>query len=457
MQGMIQQLLLRVRGAITSLWGPVLLALVVRLAVVLLTTGATFDINSYHIQAQSVLEHRNVYTVTDRYPYPPVWIWLVALAQWLANTTAIPFVWLVKLPAVLGDCLTVALLRWRRGSAAALFYALNPVSILITAGHGQFDGLVMALVVAAWALWDGRQRAGLSWAVLALGGAIALKVYPVLLLPAMLVKAPAHRERVVLTALAAAPLLVSMLVYGALFGLEPAMVTHVLGYSSYPYFGWSPYVDVLLHNLWPAGFTTASLWLSILGHVVTLLVPVLLVFYCPRWPLERLWLATFLGVYALAPGLAAQYLLWAVPLLALVPSKRAMLYSILALLAILLYYLSLYFGAVPWGPALASLAPANTWLGYYLLANLAWWLFCLWLWRATLREQVDTSVLNNRYIVGKTPQTTLARSALMIGAASKESDRRESYHRSRAASVSLPETLETQGESQPDSDSDRFG
>lgn len=384
---MIQQLLLRARSVITSFWGLVLLALVVRLAVVLLTTGADFDINSYHIQAQSVLEHRNIYTVTtDRYPYPPVWIWLVALAQWLANTTTMPFVWLVKLPAVLGDCLTVGLLQQRKGSAAALFYALNPVSILITAGHGQFDGLVMALVVVAWALWDRRQRAGLSWAALALGGAIALKGYPILLLPALLIKAPDNRQRVVLTALAATPLLVSMLVYGALFGLEPAMVTHVLGYSSYPYFGWSPYVDVLLHNLWPAGFTTATLWFSILGHVATLLVPVLLAFYRPGWPLERFWLATFLGVYALAPGLAAQYLLWAVPLLALVPLKRALLYSAFAFLTILFFYLNLYPGAIPWGPALASLAPANTWLGYYLLANLVWWLFCLWLWRATLRD-----------------------------------------------------------------------
>ena len=64
-----------------------------------------------------------------------------------------------------GDCLIVVLLQRYKSSEAARFYALNPVSILVTAGHGQFDGLVFGLVALAWV---GFQAEGRAWL---LGGA----------------------------------------------------------------------------------------------------------------------------------------------------------------------------------------------------------------------------------------------------------------------------------------------
>ena len=235
-----------------ALWILVLLALALRLVVVALTSGDDFDLMSYALQAQSVLTHHNVYTFTGRYPYPPVWIWLVALAQWMAQTTGFSFETLVRLPGIVGDICIVALLQRFKGTKAALFYAVNPVSLLITAGHGQFDGLVMALVVAAWALWGARQRYGTAWAALALGGAIALKGYPVLLLPALLVGAVSNKQRGLLVGLALAPLCVCVVVYCAFFGLETTMVSHVLGsHESPPLFGWAFYINNLPTQGWP--------------------------------------------------------------------------------------------------------------------------------------------------------------------------------------------------------------
>ncbi len=381
----IKASLLRLRRLFLSLWRPVLIALLLRLLVASLTSGAGYDITSFHLQAQTVLEHQNVYAVTDRYPYPPLWIWIVALVQWVATLTRIPFVWLVKWPGILGDCLTVGLLRRYKSAAAALFYAVNPVSILITAGHGQFDGLVLALVIASWTLWHAQADQRRAWAALALGGAVALKGYPILLLPALLMGASSKTEQVRLTLWALTPLGVAVLIYTLLFGFEPAMVSHILGYTSFPYFGWAPYVYVLLHNWWLSGYLSLEPWLSWSTRILVLTAPLVLVYTLRKRPLEQLWLATFLAFYALAPGLAAQYLLWVLPLLALVAIDKGWWYSALAFPLLVFFYLNSYPGAVPWGQTLKTLVPADTWLGYYLLVNLIWWLYCLWLFRAILQ------------------------------------------------------------------------
>lgn len=365
----------------------VALALGLRLAVMLVTNGAAYDLTSYHIQAQSVFEHRNIYLFTDRYPYPPVWIWLVSLAQWAGHVTNLPFAWFVKAPGIAGDCLIVALLWRRAGSWAALFYACNPVSLLITAGHGQFDGLVMALVIVAWVMVTGTQRHAYYWGALALGGAIALKGYPLLFLPPLILAAQSPRQRVIVAGLAALPLLVALVVYGGLFGWTREMFLHVLGYSSYPYFGWALYIDVLLKQfLSAASFKAVVALLSLVARGALLVVIGWLVWRGRRWPLERLWLALVLAVYALAPGIAVQYFLWALPLLALVDRKRGMIYTLLSFVAMVLFYLTQEPGAFPLGTALAHTVPQSLWLSGYALMNLPWWLMCLWLLRTVIRD-----------------------------------------------------------------------
>ena len=390
--------------------GLVVLTLGLRLAVMLVTSGAAYDVTSYHLQAQSVFEHRNVYLFTDRYPYPPVWIWLASLAQWAANVTGFPFAWFVKAPGIMGDCLIVALL-WRRADGwAALFYACNPVSLLITAGHGQFDGLVMSLVVAAWAIATGKQRRASYWAALALGGAIALKGYPLLFLPPLVVSANSLRQRLSIIGLAALPLVVALVVYGSLFGWAPAMFSRVPGYSSYPYFGWALYVDVLLRQfLSMASFNAINALLSLAARAALLIVIGWFIWRGRRWPLERLWLALILAVYALAPGIAVQYFLWALPLLAIVDHKRGMIYTLLSFLAMILFYLTQEPGALPWGTALSHAAPKSLWLSGYVVMNLPWWLMCLWLLRTVIREAEQPAAVrtDEKKLVAASPSTRL--------------------------------------------------
>lgn len=383
---MIQALGVRLRQYMTSLTGLVLVAACLRLIIIPLTTGLDYDIVSYHIQAQSVFTHQNIYLLTNRYPYPPVWIWWTALAQLLANTTPLPFVWIIKVPALLGDCLIVALLRRQQSAKAALFYAVNPVSILVTGGHGQFDGLVIALVVLAWVCWRSQRASRPYWAALALGGAIALKGYPILLLPALLAKMTSNRQRLLATGLALLPLLLSILIYSAFFGLEGAMITRVLIYNSPLNFGWALYVPFLMNAFWPAGFPLVMLALAVFARAIIILLAWRFPFRRPDWPLERHWLVVLLGLYVLSPGISAQYLLWALPFLAIIDLPWGWRYTLGSVLALWLFYVAMYPGATPWGTDLRSFHPA-LWFQGFVIVNVLWWLFCLLLWRRLLRPE----------------------------------------------------------------------
>jgi hypothetical protein len=372
--------------SITSALGLALLAFCLRLIIIPLTSGLDYDITSYHIQAQSVFSHQNIYLLTNRYPYPPVWIWWTALAQWASTLTLLPFVWFIKIPALLGDCLIVVLLRRCQGVGAALFYAANPVSILVTAGQGQFDGLVIALVVLAWACWRSTRASGPYWAALALGGAIALKGYPILLLPALLAPLPSNRQRWRAAALALTPLLLSIVIYSAFFGLEGAMITHVLIYNSPLNFGWALYIPFLMNILWPAGFPVVMLALAVITRVIILLMVYRLPVRRPGWPLERHWLVVLLGLYVLAPGVSAQYLLWTLPFLAMLDIPWGWRYTLCSALVMWVFYVAVYPGATPWGSNLRNFHPA-LWFPGFVALNLVWWLFCLLLWRRWLRPE----------------------------------------------------------------------
>ncbi|HLJ80158.1 MAG TPA: glycosyltransferase family 87 protein, partial [Ktedonobacterales bacterium] len=213
-----------------------LVSILLHLQVILSTTGASYDMLSYRIQADTVFRHVNVYTATTRYPYPPVWIWIIALVRWVSNTLGARFDAIAKIPATVGDLATVVVLllySYRRFGWCWLtlipmvLYALNPVALLIGAGHGQFDSLVIFFVLLAMYLRGARQDQHIVWGALALGVAIALKGYPALALPYFVVSAP-RGSRILTAVVAFVPMVVSVIIYCGLFGFTSAMVTDVL-------------------------------------------------------------------------------------------------------------------------------------------------------------------------------------------------------------------------------------
>ena len=119
------------------------------------------------------------------YHNTPIWLFVETLTLFAATKLSISFAVLVKLWPILADTGIILLLyRMEGGTHFAWLYALNPVSILITGFHGQFDPVVMFFMLAAILLaMRGTKKREFFAASLLLGIGIALKGFPILLLP----------------------------------------------------------------------------------------------------------------------------------------------------------------------------------------------------------------------------------------------------------------------------------
>ena len=236
--------------------------------------------------------------------------------------------WAYGASFLLAEGVTLALLIWHlprsQWALAAFALALNPLLILVTYNGLHFDIWLLPLLTA-WALLLRDKRAGLALAVLLL--AIALRHWPVLLLPITLMHLPTWRQRFCLAAVS------SLLILAALW----PQLAHYTAYHS----GLRVYGKEWAMN--SALFTWAELALGgSLARLVALGIPCLLALTLPFSRLgERpidLAVIVVSSLLLLSPTFVPWYWLWLLPFLLL--SARWYRWPLLALSATLpLYYL----------------------------------------------------------------------------------------------------------------------
>jgi hypothetical protein len=114
------------------------------LKMLIATAGNNYDIESFQIVSDTVLQGKTVYAETYRYNYGPIWAYVAAGIRYVqihvfVNDSMGLFHML--LAAFLGyiDVLIGLALASRFSTAAGLVFLLNPVSLLITGYHSQFD------------------------------------------------------------------------------------------------------------------------------------------------------------------------------------------------------------------------------------------------------------------------------------------------------------------------------
>jgi hypothetical protein len=101
--------------------------------------GVNFDFDSYRIVIDLLQQGKNVYASTDRYNYGPVWFNTLNLLDWLAGHEIHRFRLLLTGFLTLVD-IGIVWLLWRRfGKWPAIIFFLNPISIIVTGMHNQFD------------------------------------------------------------------------------------------------------------------------------------------------------------------------------------------------------------------------------------------------------------------------------------------------------------------------------
>lgn len=356
----------------------ILLALCLRMVLLAVATD-NVDVQNYARVASIVEQHgaAALYAETPGiYPYPPVWMIVEVLAAQVADMLKGSYSLLVRLPIVFADLLIIALLAaWQarerntRWLSAAFLYAINPVALIVTCLHGQFDAIPIALLLLALFLLAFNYRT--AYGGIALAFAIAVKSFPVLFLPIMVAYIRGWRERVWLAGLALAPVALLLLPYLILSPTE--LVRELFGYRGAALLGFMVPIRTLYVPLMGTSFPADST-MQLLRFSAYVFVAAYLAYLAGMWGRQPLLLidtvAIFALFYTLYAGIAPQYTLWILPFLLLRHMRLAILYTVSATFALVGFYLY----AVPDTLPLAAGVPHMLTQVLYALGGTAWWL-----------------------------------------------------------------------------------
>lgn len=119
----------------------------------LATLGHNYDLESYWIASEVTLHGRSVYVETSRYNYGPVWFLILGAFRRALIALSVDDIFhfhlIIAAFLTLVDTTIAFAIKRAWGIRAALFFFLNPVSILITGYHSQFDNLAILIGLGA--------------------------------------------------------------------------------------------------------------------------------------------------------------------------------------------------------------------------------------------------------------------------------------------------------------------
>lgn len=126
------------------------LSLVVLVGVLLrfyaMTRGHNFDFESYKIVGDIVVNGGNVYAETFRYNYGPIWFSILGFFYWIGSLFAShELIFRILIVALLTsvDLGIAIILKKKYGTLAFVLFFLNPISIIISGYHNQFDNVAL--------------------------------------------------------------------------------------------------------------------------------------------------------------------------------------------------------------------------------------------------------------------------------------------------------------------------
>jgi hypothetical protein len=330
-------------------------ALFVRLVPqIVLPIGAGYDIESYKTVGSLILNHQDVYTnalAIGRHPYLPFQMYWIEFSEWLADASHISFVKIVKVSPIAADiAIAVVLFKLLQRTSGSpqiaflggLLYAINPISILVSAYHGQFDSIpLLCILVALWFLPSSTLAAG-GW----LGLGILNKSWPVLALPSIFFAIKKWSGRIWFLALAVLIPILGATIYSILFRSPLfTIIRTAIGYNRGVGVWGYTYLFHLLAILKP-GFLASLSWLASNGRFITLgALGLVWMLRASKQSPESGILTMLIAFIALTHAFSIQYLVWIIPF-AILNQDRVWLtrYTIAAFAYMFLAYNTLILG-----------------------------------------------------------------------------------------------------------------
>lgn len=347
------------------------------------------DIMLYRQQAIPVLNHQNIYQVTNNvFPYSPLTMFIPAFCLFLSTAVKVPFYVVMKIPALLGDIfLSIAIYYWllkmwqdkKLAFRGGVLYAINPLAILVSAFHGNLMSIptlvtFLAVIMVAYAPEENYRLSALL-----LGLAIGFRGYAVLLLPLFLLKSKATLARKV--SYVAYAILPTLLLFIPFLLLDhKSIFREVFSYSS-----WTDYGFAAISRAWYS-FRTGIIeyglprnivvFLAINSKTIFLLAYAAILLRHKKFNLITLALLVYLGFYFFYAGVASQYFVWILPFFYFLKDKISKWYVILGSYALMSFYLiyhpSILFGRFNFTTSLSL----RVFLFNEFLALALFWIFC---------------------------------------------------------------------------------
>lgn len=140
-------------------------ALGVILRFVVMSFGHNFDFQSYILVGDLMVNNLDVYANTERYNYGPIFMFFEK--YFYLSTTLVDDFWSTTLMRVLFVSLLtmtdIGIMAWLEkhyGRLTAIIFFLNPVSIIITGYHNQFDNMAILLMLLAIGFYNENEKIG---------------------------------------------------------------------------------------------------------------------------------------------------------------------------------------------------------------------------------------------------------------------------------------------------------
>lgn len=331
------------------------IALLIRLVPVLaLPRGAEYDIESFRRVAETFLAGEGVYSspvVAGRHPYLPFQVYLIGMAMWFAKGTGLPFVAAVKLAPILADAGLVVLIfyavRQLRNSTvlafiSSLLYAFNPVSILVSAYHGQFDAESTFLLTLSWYLWrfSNRPKRRVVLSALILGFAILNKTWPALFLPIFLLRLGSGKRCLTYSLITLAVPVIFTVLYVIIFREDPSpLLRRALTHAGVPgWWGPGAVVNILRETV---GWGERVLnWLTMYSRWLVFIGVGLACWITRRQDSIEALTTAILVLYVSTSGFGVQWLIWVIPFALMAGDVRGIDWYVLGHLVFLIpaYY-----------------------------------------------------------------------------------------------------------------------
>lgn len=315
----------------TTLWILLAILVFVRLAAIaLFGEGASSQDMGYWVKVATALrDHKNPYVETSYLNWPPLWMLCIWFFDNLAQFFDMPLKVVIKLGLIVGDAAVLfgihALLNHfkvttKRKSTLLFGFVLNPVAIILTTVHGNFDVLVaiwcLACVLFTMKHLNTRDAVDRIWAALALGFGILTKTVPLVLFPLLFSGAhsKSKSESLLVSILAIFPAALGL---GIIYVLAPAEVNErVIGYRGVPgWYGLSGLFDLVGLEIVARKIYPGIFFLVVLSAIMVLLKRFREEVATKQEEILASSIFLLLLVPTLGPGFGLQYAYWSLPLI----------------------------------------------------------------------------------------------------------------------------------------------